>query len=45
MADIKRDQISEDQIEEAKQEVADPSHEKNPVEVEDEERGNTEVNK
>jgi hypothetical protein len=45
MADLKRDQISDGQIEEAEQDAADPSHEKNPADVEDEERGTTEVNK
>jgi hypothetical protein len=45
MTDIRRDQISDGQIEEAEQDAADPSHEKNPAEVEDEERGSTEVNK
>jgi hypothetical protein len=32
MADSKRDEISEGQIEEAEQDAADPSHEKNPAE-------------
>jgi hypothetical protein len=45
MADIKRDQISDGQIEETEPDGADPSHEKNPAEVGEEERGSTEVNK
>jgi hypothetical protein len=45
MADSKRDEISDGQIEEAEEEAADPSHEKIPPNVEDDERGNTEVNK
>jgi len=45
MADIKRDEISEGQIEEAEQDAADPSHEKNPAEREKDQSGNTEVNK
>ena len=45
MADIKRDQISDSQIEEAEEEAADPSHEKIPANVEDDERGSTDVNK
>jgi hypothetical protein len=45
MADIKRDEISDGQIEEAEQDAADPSHEKNPADREDDQTGNTEVNK
>lgn len=45
MTNIKRDQISDGQIEEAEQDATDPSHEKHPAEVEEEERGSTEVNK
>jgi hypothetical protein len=44
MADIKRDQISDSQIEEA-EEAADPSHEKIPANVEEDERGSSDVNK
>jgi hypothetical protein len=35
MTDIKRDKISDGQIEEAEQDAADPSHEKNPADRED----------
>jgi hypothetical protein len=45
MADSKREQISDGQIEEAEQDAADPSHEKNPADREDDQSGNTEVNK
>ncbi|MBV9498512.1 MAG: hypothetical protein JO138_03980 [Acidobacteriaceae bacterium] len=36
---------SDDQIDEAEQDAADPSHEKNPGEKEEDESGNTDVNK
>jgi hypothetical protein len=45
MADSKRDQISDGQIEEAEQDAADPSHEKNPAEREDGQSGHTDFNK
>jgi hypothetical protein len=45
MPDIERDEISEGQIEEAEQDAADPSHEENPAEREDDQSGNTDVNK
>jgi hypothetical protein len=44
MPDIERDEISEGQIEEAEQDAADPSHDENPTEREEEESGNTDVN-
>ena len=45
MADIERDKISDGQIEEAEQDAADPSHEKNPADREDDQSDNTDVNK
>lgn len=45
MANSKHDEISDGQIEEAEQDAADPSHEKNPADREDDQSGNTEVNK
>ena len=45
MADSNRDQISDGQIEEAEQNAADPSHEKNPAGREDDQSGRTQVNK
>ena len=45
MADIEPDQISEGQIEEAEQDAADLSHEKNPADREDDQSGHTGVNK
>ena len=44
MADT-NDDITEGQIEEAEQDAADPSHEKNPAEREDDQSGDTDVNK
>ena len=43
--ETERDKISDAQIEEAEQDAADPSHEKNPAEREDDQSGNTDVNK
>ena len=45
VADSNRDAISEGQIEEAEQDAADPSHEKNPADREDDQSGHTDVNK
>jgi hypothetical protein len=45
MTNIQRDKISDGQIEEAEQDAADPSHEKNPADREDDQSGNTGVNK
>ena len=45
IADSKHDEISEGQIEEAEQDAADPSHEKNPADREDDHSGNTDVTK
>jgi hypothetical protein len=45
MADSRHDEISDGQIEEAEQDAADPSHEKNPAEREDDQSDNTDVNK
>jgi hypothetical protein len=45
MADSKRDEISDGQIEEAEQGAADSSLEKNPADREDDQSGNTDVNK
>ena len=42
---IDRDKISDGQLDEAEQDAADPSHEKNPAEREDDQNGNTDVNK
>ncbi len=44
MAEIERDKISDGQIEEAQQDAADPSHEKNPADREDDQSGDTDVN-
>jgi hypothetical protein len=44
MAEIERDKISDGQIEEAEQDAADPSHEKNPADREDDQSGDTDVN-
>lgn len=44
MAEIERDQISDGQKEEAEQDAADPSHEKNPADREDDQSGDTDVN-
>ena len=45
MADSKDEEISEGQIEEAEQDAADPSHEKNPADREDDQSGHSDVNK
>jgi hypothetical protein len=45
MADVERDKISEGQIEEAEQDAEDPSHEKKTADREDDQSGNTDVNK
>ena len=44
MAEIERDKMSDGQIEEAEQDAADPSHEKNPADREDDQSGDTDVN-
>lgn len=44
MVDIERDKIPDGQIEEAQQDAADPSHEKNPADREDDQSGDTDVN-
>jgi hypothetical protein len=45
MADVDRDKISEGQKEEAEQDAADPSHEKNPADRQDDQSDKTDVNK